>query len=402
MSWIRRLLASRSWVLVLGSALASGLNFYSFLILPALTGVSGLEQFVRDNYLGGLYLFGIGSSIAPFSVFVFAGGRRHALARYGLLAALAFGVIGLGGHRLARWPWSYLCMLGAACMHAAGFFLAALMRQGHIRTAALLQTAQPAGFAALVSIERFGSSGGRSWAVLYVLSCVAGLAAFIATSDRRAIADALRGAPSERVDWYGIVTRVALSVSFPLFFQLELILGGNLSGVNVGVYSMLQKLYSSIATSLFGSLGVLMLMRGGGQRSGRDGLIDARLALMSLASAGAVLGVGTVMALIGKAATLSPALIAGCAAVAFMFTLGSFISLKLNAFRPFVGLGAFAGSLAVYLALFFSWRPASAGGLLAAAGVFFVVFIGLGSWTIAPLFARVGATAAPEPPETAT
>jgi hypothetical protein len=370
------------WLLVIGSALASGFNFYSFLILPSVTGVASLEHFVRDNYLGGLYLFGIGSSVAPFSVFVLTKGRWPALARYIILASVTCVVIGVGGYRLARWPWSYLCLLAGACMHVAGFFLAVLMRQGRLRTAATLQVAQPALFAILVTLAHIKVVPAPNWALLYSSSCVCGLLLFVGTSDLHAVRELVRAPVTQVVGWQGIVTRVALSISFPLFFQLELILCGKLTDVNVGTYSMLQKLYSSIAISLFGGLGVLFLIRGGEDPTRRHAGIERKVVLMSVASSACVLCVGYVMALVGRAAAIPVSLIAGSALVAFVFTMASFITLAFNAFRPFVALRASGVSFAVYLAVFFAWRPNSPGALLIVAAVFFVTFVGLTFWAV--------------------
>lgn len=117
-----RYLRSKSLMLAVGAALASGFNFYSFVFLPTLVGTANLDEFIRANYLGGLYLFGVGSSIGSFSVYVFAHGKGNALFRYATISLVGLGLLGLGAVSLLDTLMSVVCLGAAFCMQVAGFF----------------------------------------------------------------------------------------------------------------------------------------------------------------------------------------------------------------------------------------------------------------------------------------
>jgi hypothetical protein len=158
-----------------------------------------------------------------------------------------------------------------------------------------------------------------------------------------------------------------------MFFQLELILCGKFTSISVGQYAIIQKLYSSIATSLFGSIGVLILMRS--IRRGRVGFLDARLIWMALIGAACVPLVGTVVAYVGPHSGLSTDILGLSAVVAFGFTLSSFLGLQLATVRPSIGIRNFFLALLIYVGIFLLWRPKSQGELLFAAGIFFTSFV---------------------------
>lgn len=373
MRWLR----SKSLMLAMGSALASGFNFYSFVFLPALSGVGNLEIFVRDNYLGGLYLFGIGSSVAPFSVYVFACGKSLALFRYFSLSLAGLVLVGVVGIGIANMPWSYVCLTAAFCMHGAGFFLAGLIRQERILVASSLQVLQPALFAGLLTLHELGPLSGVNWALLYSLSCLICVLSFAASVNWQWLKSLLSEVASDPSGWGSIMARIALSVSFPLFFQLELILCGHFGHTNLGEYSMLQKLYASVSISLFGSVGVLMLSRS--VKSGGDAHIglDRVVIMMALACAACVPLIGGLVVLLGKSKEISMGLILLSTIVAFLYTTSSFLGLKMSAVKPYVGLRFFLCSLLVYGVLFIFMRPDSAFAYLSLAGLFFFVFTGM-------------------------
>lgn len=375
---MRYLFKSRGLLLSVGSGVASMFNFYSFLIFPSLVGTKMLESFAQDNYLGGFYLFGVGSSIAPLSVFILTSGRRIALKRYVLLSIFSLLAVCLSGYWLARLPWSYFCLLGAVCLHTAGFFLASLISDERIVAASVLQTVQPGLFAVFISLETVWAGVPINWSVAYLLSTLVSLSLFLAASNITRLWQLLAQEPTDVPSWGRIMSRVLLCVSFPLFFQLEQILCGKFSTASLGEYVMLQKLYSSISTSLFGSLGVLMLSRKLQDR--QENFIDSKVLLIALASAVCVLMVGTVVIYTGRAALLSVPLVAGCAVVAFFFTLCSFLGLMLVAIRPFLGLQILGFSFVMYLVSFWVWRPNSEAQLLFFAGGFFCTFFIIASW----------------------
>jgi hypothetical protein len=359
--------------LVVSSSIASFFNFYSFVIFPAIRGTERLQEFVRTNYLGGLYQYLIGGSISVFSVYVLTAGYKRGLSRYAIVSLVILLVIGLGGAQFVRMPWGYFCLVGAVCLQLAGFFLATLVLDQSVIKVGLLQIVQPFFFAALISIYPISGHMDLDWSVAYLLSAIVGLTFFIAASDIAGIRAVLRHETIERTTWIGVLTRIAIGVSFPLFFQLELILCGTMTTVNVGLYAMLQKLYASVSISLFGSLGVAMLAEE--VRAQTQSFITTKLVILALACSVVVCLVGAVVSKFGSSVPLGSPLVASAALVAFLFAISSFVGMKLSVVRPYLSLFVLAFSLACYLCIFLIFRPKSAQGVLALAGLFFSMFL---------------------------
>lgn len=362
--------------LPLGSAGASALNFISFVLLPAHVGTGGLEVFSKDNYLGGLYLAAVVSSVAPIGVFVLAFGRVAALRHYITLSALGLLVVTAGGWPLFGTSFSLPCLAGALCMHVAGFLLAALIYQGQLWRAAALQVLQPLVFVVLLSSATLWTdSGGGRWSVLYLVSTLVCVAGFMLSTDWSALRNLLREVPTQSVGLRSMALRMLLCVSFAVFFQLELMVCGELTSIHLGDYTVLQKLYSSVSTSLLGSLGTLVLARQA--RAGQTQQAVSRQSLaLSLACAAAVLAVGGLIALMGrKSVVLELTVIAGCSVVALLFTLASFANLTMQSLNPKISLTSLLIALVGYGALFALWRPSTPLQLLGASGAFFALFL---------------------------
>ena len=367
---------SRRLILSLGSAAASAFNFYTYVFLPSLIGTASLEHFVKANYLGGLYLFGIGSSVSPIAIFVLSAGKRSALSKYVIVSVLGGVVILSGGWWLVMSPWSYFCIVGAICMHANGFFFASLIRDGRPIAASSALMIQPFSFATLISLKTLHIAIIADWSVLYLISAILGLAAYLMVANLHRMGETMSLPATEKIGWIGILLRVAFCVSFPLFFQLELILCGRLSTVNVGVYAMLQKLYGSISISLFSAIGVHMLARHLDEPSGRKRLVDRESVWLAGISAVCTPLVGFVVLLLthgGKG--LNGRLVIASAGVSFLFTVCSFVGLRLSAMRPILGLEFFAVSIALYMLAFMIMRPETAWQFLFLAALFFGCFL---------------------------
>ena len=368
MRWLR----SKSLMLALGSALASGFNFYSFVFLPALSGVGNLEEFVRDNYLGGLYLFGIASSVAPFSIYIFARGKSLALQRYSALSLMGLILIGIAGIGVANVPWSYACLAAAFCMHGAGLFLAGLIQQERIILASGLQIIQPALFAGLLSLHALGFLSGLNWTLLYSLSCFACLISFTAFADWKWLATTLKEASTEYPNWPSILARVMLSGSFPLFFQLELILAGNFSHANLGEYAMVQKLYASVSIALFSTVGMRMVIA---SPTGNGILLNKKVILMALSCTIFVFLIGSGIYILGKSHGVSMKLIFFSSIVAFFYTLSSFLGLAMNSGNPRLAFKSFICAVAAYSICYSIIQPKNSFDFLELAGLLFFAHI---------------------------
>lgn len=371
-----KLAKSRGALLALGSAAASALNFYSFVLFPAWFGVGSLDAFARDNYLGGMYLAGVASSVAPIGIFVLSGGGRQALRRYAGLSAAGLVAVVLGGWSLASAPWSFACLVGAVCMHCAGFLLAALIYEGRAPVAAGLQVLQPAVFAALLTVTRFDDdSGADRWALLYLVSALCCVGSFAAFTRWYELGIALRPVRALPAPWRNLIVRIVLCVSFALFFQAELILCGQFTNIVLGKYTILQKLYSSISISIFGSLGVLMLAKQA--REPGSPILSRNVFLLGLFCVCAVMLVGTLVSLTDVSSSLNLPLIAASGATAFIFTVASFINLLMQTNHALRSLQSLLAALAIYLILFFIIRPSSALGMLVLAGCFFSSYVAM-------------------------
>lgn len=356
--------------------MTSAFNFYSFVLFPSLFGTGALDHFVRTNYLGGIYLFGVGSSMAPMAIFVFSVGRQRALSTYAVISAITAAAVILGCNWLVIAPWSYLCLVGALCIHASGFFSAFLIQDGKFIRVIAAQSVQPVLFASAISLESLHVLPAYDWSWLYLVSGAVSLGIFLLVSNLHEIGRTLAIAPAAPVKWLSIALRVACCVSFPVFFQLELVLCGRFSSADVAVYSMVQKLYASIPIALSGSIAVYWLashMKSGTKTRGS----------LNLESLGLAAACSLCVPLIGFAVLflarggrgLTSSLILLSAGAAFLFTASSFTNLSLIALRPLRGLHVFAISLSVYLLLFGLWRPKTDAGFLILAAVFFASFL---------------------------
>lgn len=362
----------RGIVLTVGSAAASGCNFLSFVVLPSVFGTTDLQTFTQHNYLGGLYLFTIASSVGPLSVFILNEGSGKSLLRYSAISLAAFIAIGGGAFWLASFPSSYACLIAAVCMHCAGFLLALLIKENRLMLASILQTVQPASFSALILLNEYHLFAIHEWAWAYLVSALICVVAFMATANKSKIMALVHERQRQVAPWQSISGRMLLCISFPLFFQLELILCGTLQTADLGTYAILQKLYSSIAISLFGSLGIFMITHG--PRKPSMGSMSTYI-IPAIASAVLVLAACGVVLLFGRQQVMTHAVVVEAMIVSMLFTVSNFLALQLTSQRPRSGVRVFAGALLVYL-LFFIWqRPASAGGMLVAAGLFFSAYV---------------------------
>lgn len=369
------MLRSKSIALTLGSAIASALNLYSFLIFPAFSSIENMENFVRQNYLGGLYMSLVVASVAPLSIYVFTVGKKFALSRYLNLSLLAFIVIGIFGFGLAQIPWSYICLVAAFFLQAAGFFQAAFIRQERIAVASCLVIFQPFVFAALITMQEFNWIYAEHWASLYLVSCVACVALFASFTDWSWMREVLYTESTVSNSLVSILLRMSISVSFPLFFQLELILFGQFGQFDLGIYAMLQKLYSSISISLFGSVGLLLMNRSVNEGSNSTASINQSVLFMALASSFCVLPIGVYLVYMGRSIEINVFQIALSAIVAFLFTITSFVHLRLIVARPILALKLLVLSFVFYGLIFVYYMPIFPESYLVCAGSFFVFYL---------------------------
>ena len=314
--------------------------------------------------------------MAPMAIFVFTVGRQKALSTYAIISAIVASAVIVGCNWLVLSPWSYLCLLGALCIHFSAFFSAFLIQDGKFIRVIAAQSVQPILFALALTLEAMRLLPSYDWSVLYLGSGLISLGVYLLVGNLPKIRLALAVPPAISIKWTSILLRIACCVSFPIFFQLELVLCGRFSGANVAVYSMVQKLYSSIPVALSGSIAILWLakhMKSEIKNRLPLDFVSLRLAVVCSLCV-PIVGFG-VLSLARGGKGLTPQLILLSAGAAFLFTSSSFVNLRLIALRPLLGLRVSGISLAVYMLLFTLCRPNTDAGFLILAAAFFAAFL---------------------------
>ena len=359
----------------LGSVIASALNFYSFVLIPSMFGFYQLELFIRANYLGGLYLFVVGSSIAPFSLFVISQGKAQALLKYAITSFICVCLIITFGIITNKPPSSFFCMLAAFLMQCSGFFLADHVQDERYNLAISLPLIQPLFFAALVTLQTNRVLTDYSWTTLYLFSVIIGFLGFLISANWLKLFSVLSMTPKKISSWQSILHFMILCVSFPLFLQLELILCGYFDRVSLGQYAILQKLYSSVASALFGSIGILILSKDLKSEHKKEIRIERPLIIMATFSAICVFLVALIIMQVGTSFKISISTLFATASVAFFFTIASFLALRLVVHSPVLSTKLFLFSCLTYILLFLVLNPTSIIELLFLAGLFFISYI---------------------------
>lgn len=367
-------LRSNGVMLALGSSAASAFNFYSFIFVPFFFGVDAFEGFVRDNYLGGLYAFGVGNSIASYGIYVFSGGRLVALKRYMLMSGVVFLAIAVLGAKIVNLPWGYVALLAGLLLHVSSFLLFVLIATDRTLSAAWLQVIQPFSFSFMLTAAEVVDKSKANWALFYFFSCLIGVLAYSAATDWRKLRDLLCREASLSVDWKAVIVRVLLSISFPLFFQVELILCGNLGGADLGEYAALQKLYASVSISLFGQIILYRINKKSNKGEVVSVGLDRFEFVLALACFLCVLAVGGLMVVLSKKSDIDFEAVVLCAVVAFLYTVSSTLGLKAHAHKPLFVVKLFFVLLFFYIFAFVVFLPGTVYLYLLLAAIFYLTY----------------------------
>ncbi len=352
-----QIIGSKSLILALGSILTAGINFYSLVILPAYGEIHSLGSFVRHNYLGGLYLYGVVSSVGVLGVYILSVGKFVALYRYILASLAIIFLICTAGAGMAEIPWSYICLVATIFLHIIGLLQIVLIRQGKAVLACISLMLQPMAFALFATIQYFGWINRFEWSLFYLISCLISFLFYFACADWSWIRKSIAGKPVEFANWGSIISRMLLSISFPLFFQLELILFGHFGTSDVGEYAIIQKMYSSISISIFSSVGILIVGEGVSKGGYYFLLLNKKIFFVGFVSALCVLPLGLIISSVGKGMEIDFKTIFVSSLLAFMLSVCSFVNLGLSIRRPFLALGLLIGSFIFYLISFFISSP---------------------------------------------
>lgn len=243
-------------LLVLSSLFTSGINFIIYVIYPFLTGASSLEMFIRDNYAGGFYLFGLASSVSVVTTRLISFHDKKSVIRYAQLSILAGVIILLFLHQYIMTLTALSCILAAVILHINGFILTFLIRLKKIRACAILQIVQPLIF--LVGIV-LASNYEIMWSYFYLISVVIAFLFFLRLMSKYECCNLFSENVSRTtISFRSLLKLIFACMSFPLFFQLELFFVGEFTSINLGQYTIIQKMYSSVSVAMFGGLLVYM------------------------------------------------------------------------------------------------------------------------------------------------
>lgn len=362
--------------LILGAVVASALNFYAFVIAPSLFAVSHLGQFVKDSYLSGFYMAIAVSSIMPFCVFMFRLGGQTALRRYVQISLITAVFISISGIGIARLPWSYMMVASALIMHVAGFYLGALIHQERTLLIAVLQSLQPFLFACFITLNQFVSDASIPWSGLYLLSATLAITMFVATARYHQIRSDIAAVQQSNVSTFAVLAIITATVSFPIFFHIELFLIGNFGSIALGEYAIVQKLYGSVATSLFGSVGILILNRSFDDKNAKIHFLPKEVIVIAGFASASVPAIGFLIFLVDRSSALTVPILLLCAMTAFFYTLCSYSAMRLSVIGPTKSLQLVSFSTLCYTALFFALAPDSSQDYMMLALAFFLIYLG--------------------------
>jgi hypothetical protein len=363
-------LVGRFLLLPAVSGACSVLSFLSFVIFPSIWGTGPLRTFTEHNYVGGLYTFVIACSAMPIALYLDKSDDPGLMAKYfvislcGVLLLLpAVWLLGCSG-------WGYVCILAAVSIHLIGLSTAMLILENRLLRAALFQVVRPLLFAgALFAAVALHSPIGN-WVIPYTATAAPVALACVFFNPKLFRAGIRRVAFHAR-EYRDILLRMVACLSFSLYFQVELIFCGKLTALDVGVYAMIQKLYSSISISLFSTLGVFLLAGYANADRTRRKRILALFTAFSILSGCLVLAGGFAISHLRSGHSITATMIAAASVLSVVFTIANFINLYMSTFSPGRGLASMSLAIVAFLGAFFLFRPKTYTVLMADSGIYF-------------------------------
>lgn len=362
-------------MLVLCTAVASVINMYSFIGVPLLWPSEQLGIFIEHNYLGGTYMALIGSSVGPIGIFLYSLGSSPALGRYLVICVSTLCIILVVGDVYATLPYSYYAVLAAIFLHWQGLLLAFMIGSERVSQASFCVLLHPACFASAISIMSINGSDRSLWIHSWVISAAISLIVFMLLTDWSARSVWSGGTQKVGVGYNDLLSRMFVACAFPVFFQMELILVGNYTLLDLTKFGIIQKLYMSIAIALFANLSALLIARDLRRNIKIRARPDWRSFFMSVFATGVVIVFGLVMILVDYAARFEPheVLLAGIAAGCF--TTCAYVNARQIQTAPFTAGAAMVVSLLGYLVFFSLIKPSSFQSLILLSIFFFGLYL---------------------------
>lgn len=361
----------------LGTLLASALNFFSFVIFPSIFSLDQFTSFVEHSYLSGFYMAIVVSSVAPISIFTLRNREFGEFKKYVLLSVALALSISLAGSGFAFFPWSYVMVAAAILMHISGAYLGAMIFQERHIAIMCLQVVQPASLAGLIVANQFAFDASVPWSLLYLISACGAVAMHLFFANHRQIASQLYSSETKGSSEHYVLPRVLANLSFPLFFHMELFIIGNFSALPIGEYAVIQKLYMSVSTSIFGVAGVLLLKRDIAEISTFRTNIPRGVFIIGAVASICVITLGFLLYLFSPGISLPFKYFIYGSAMSFIYVICSYCNMKLSLLGPLKAIQFILASLLVYILVFWFISPKSFTQFLLLGALFFATFLTL-------------------------
>lgn len=352
-------------LLVLSSLFTSGINFIIYVIYPTLMGANSLELFVRDNYAGGFYLFGLASSVSVVTTRLISFHDMKSVSKYVQLSMLIGGLTFLVLHQYIQTITALSCILAAVILHANGFMLALLIRLKKIRACAILQVVQP--FIFFVGIM-LASNYEVTWAYFYLLSVVIAFIFFYKLISNKEYCDLFaKNTARTTISFSNLLKLIFACMSFPFFFQLELFFVGEFTSLSLGQYTIIQKMYSSVSVAMFS--GLLVYMYG----ESEQGFHWRKILILPLLSASVVCCLAIFLNFFEGFVDFH--LLIVTIITSYVFSVAMFISFAMNVNNTMLNIKLLFFSILVYLFLLLSVQIDSAYQMLLISLSFYGIYI---------------------------
>lgn len=257
----------RLLLLLVGTGLTSLSNFWLYVVVAASDTSGEFSLFVKANYLGGLYLFGIAGSVGIIAMYAFRSGSAKAVLRqYTVLCTmvaipLLFGCLYTGNALGA-----ILCVISAICMQIAGLMIAVLIEADRTVLVSLLPPMHPIIFR--IALEWMPEHLSMRWIWCYLIASVLLCATFVAIGLSHLLARLRKKMTGEETSTKKVLTRMLLATSFGIVLQLDVVIAGTLRHLDLARFAILQKMYGSVATALSGATVQMVLTKTRGNRRG--------------------------------------------------------------------------------------------------------------------------------------
>jgi hypothetical protein len=181
------------------------------------------------------------------------------------------------------------------------------------------------------------------WAYFYLVSVALAFVIFLRIYLRDNIYNLFTNNSVKKttINFQSLFILVLASMSFPVFFQLELFIVGEFTKFNLGEYTIVQKMYSSVSVALFS--GLLVYMYG----ESKQGFNWKNICTLPLLSAFVVCCLAIVLAFLGK--DLDKSLLVVTVIVSYVFSVAMFITFAMNIDNTVLNIKLLFISMSVYL-----------------------------------------------------